>query len=71
MDTEIRELRAAQSRVAVALKVFREGGMVILVDDEDRENEGDIAMAAEKVAPAAINFMAKHPPAPLFLPPFH
>ena len=50
MDTEIRELRAAQSRVAVALKVFREGGMVILVDDEDREN----------VTPAAINFMAKH-----------
>ena len=34
--------------------------MVILVDDEDRENEGDLTMAAEKVTPEAINFMAKH-----------
>jgi len=34
--------------------------MVIIVDDEDRENEGDLAIAAEKVTPAAINFMAKH-----------
>ena len=36
------------------------GKMVILVDDEDRENEGDLCMAAEKVTPAAINFMAKY-----------
>ena len=34
--------------------------MVILVDDEDRENEGDLVMAAEKVTPAAINFMATY-----------
>ncbi|MEP6783275.1 MAG: 3,4-dihydroxy-2-butanone-4-phosphate synthase, partial [Acidobacteriota bacterium] len=34
--------------------------MVIVVDDEDRENEGDLTMAAEKVTPEAINFMAKH-----------
>ncbi len=34
--------------------------MVILVDDEDRENEGDLCMAAEKVTPEAINFMAKY-----------
>jgi len=34
--------------------------MVILVDDEDRENEGDLTMAAEKVTPEAINFMAVH-----------
>jgi 3,4-dihydroxy 2-butanone 4-phosphate synthase/GTP cyclohydrolase II len=34
--------------------------MVILVDDEDRENEGDLTMAAEKVTPEAVNFMAKH-----------
>ena len=34
--------------------------MVILTDDEDRENEGDLCMAAEKVTPAAVNFMAKH-----------
>jgi 3,4-dihydroxy 2-butanone 4-phosphate synthase/GTP cyclohydrolase II len=39
---------------------IRRGKMVILVDDEDRENEGDLTMAAEKVTPAAINFMAKH-----------
>ena len=34
--------------------------MVILVDDEDRENEGDLCMAAEKVTPEAINFMARY-----------
>ncbi|MGA2193022.1 MAG: bifunctional 3,4-dihydroxy-2-butanone-4-phosphate synthase/GTP cyclohydrolase II [Nitrospirota bacterium] len=43
-----------------ALEEIREGRMVILVDDEDRENEGDLTMAAEKVTPQAINFMAKH-----------
>jgi 3,4-dihydroxy 2-butanone 4-phosphate synthase / GTP cyclohydrolase II len=42
-----------------AIAVFRRGGMVIIVDDEDRENEGDLAIAAEKVTPAAINFMSK------------
>src|SRR5215212_11405688 len=39
---------------------LREGRMVILVDDEDRENEGDLVLAAEKVTPEAINFMATH-----------
>ncbi len=39
---------------------IRSGKMVILVDDEDRENEGDLTMAAEAVTPAAINFMAKY-----------
>ena len=34
--------------------------MVIIVDDEDRENEGDLVMAAETVTPASVNFMAKH-----------
>ncbi len=43
-----------------ALSEFRAGRMVILVDDEDRENEGDLCMAAEKVSAEAINFMAKH-----------
>lgn len=43
-----------------ALKDIAEGKMVILVDDEDRENEGDLCMAAEKVTPEAINFMAKY-----------
>ncbi len=47
-------------RVKRAIQAFRDGGMVILVDDEDRENEGDLAIAAEKVTPEAINFMAKH-----------
>lgn len=42
-----------------ALEDLRQGKMIILVDDEDRENEGDLVMAAEKATPAAINFMAK------------
>src|ERR1700685_1199575 len=42
-----------------AAEEFRQGRPVVLVDDEDRENEGDITMAAEKVTPEAINFMAK------------
>jgi 3,4-dihydroxy 2-butanone 4-phosphate synthase/GTP cyclohydrolase II len=46
--------------VEQALEAFRQGRMVILVDDEDRENEGDLAVAAEKVTPEAINFMARH-----------
>lgn len=43
-----------------ALEDIAKGKMVILVDDEDRENEGDLCMAAEKVTPEAINFMAKY-----------
>jgi 3,4-dihydroxy 2-butanone 4-phosphate synthase / GTP cyclohydrolase II len=43
-----------------ALADIRKGKMVVLTDDEDRENEGDLVMAAEKVTPAAINFMATH-----------
>jgi 3,4-dihydroxy 2-butanone 4-phosphate synthase/GTP cyclohydrolase II len=43
-----------------ALEDIRQGRMIILVDDEDRENEGDLTMAAEKVTPEAINFMAKY-----------
>jgi 3,4-dihydroxy 2-butanone 4-phosphate synthase/GTP cyclohydrolase II len=43
-----------------AVAAIRRGDMVIVVDDEDRENEGDLTMAAEKVTPEAINFMAKH-----------
>ena len=42
-----------------AIAHFREGHMVIIADDEDRENEGDLAIAAEKVTPEAINFMAR------------
>jgi len=45
--------------IEAALEDIRQGKMVILVDDEDRENEGDLAMAAELVTPEAVNFMAK------------
>jgi 3,4-dihydroxy 2-butanone 4-phosphate synthase/GTP cyclohydrolase II len=43
-----------------AIEDFKEGRMVIIVDDEDRENEGDLTCAAEKVTPDIINFMAKY-----------
>ncbi len=43
-----------------AIEDIRQGKMIILVDDEDRENEGDLCIAAEKVTPEAINFMAKY-----------
>jgi 3,4-dihydroxy 2-butanone 4-phosphate synthase/GTP cyclohydrolase II len=45
--------------VEEALAEIRQGRMIVLVDDEDRENEGDLTMAAEKITPEAINFMAK------------
>ncbi len=45
--------------VPAAIEEIRAGRMVILVDDEDRENEGDLCLAAEKVTPEAINFMAR------------
>ena len=43
-----------------ALKDFQEGKFVIVVDDEDRENEGDLIMAAEKITPEKVNFMLKN-----------
>lgn len=43
-----------------AIEDIREGRIIVVVDDEDRENEGDLLMAAEKVTPEAINFMAKY-----------
>jgi 3,4-dihydroxy 2-butanone 4-phosphate synthase/GTP cyclohydrolase II len=53
-------MKHAIEHVRRALEEIRAGRMVILVDDEDRENEGDLCLAAEKVTPEAINFMAKH-----------
>src|SRR5262249_24160077 len=47
-------------RVEQALADIRHGKFVILVDDEDRENEGDLCMAADRITPEAINFMALH-----------
>jgi len=49
-----------QLTIEEALKEIRAGRMVILVDDEDRENEGDLCIAAQAVTPEAINFMAKY-----------
>ncbi|MGI9536802.1 MAG: 3,4-dihydroxy-2-butanone-4-phosphate synthase, partial [Desulfocapsaceae bacterium] len=50
----------AVSSIEEVLKDIRAGKMIILVDDEDRENEGDLCMAAEAVTPESINFMATH-----------
>ena len=52
--------RERTGRVQAGIEDIRAGKMVILVDDEDRENEGDLTMAADKVTPEAINFMAKY-----------
>ncbi len=46
--------------VETALAEIRAGRMIVVIDDEDRENEGDLTMAAEKITPEAINFMAKY-----------
>lgn len=46
-------------RVEVAMEDLRAGRMIVLCDDEDRENEGDLVMAAERITPEAINFMAR------------
>ena len=45
------------SKIEEAIDDIRNGKMVIVIDDEDRENEGDLTMAAEMVTPEAINFM--------------
>ncbi|MEA2039354.1 MAG: bifunctional 3,4-dihydroxy-2-butanone-4-phosphate synthase/GTP cyclohydrolase II [Thermodesulfobacteriota bacterium] len=48
------------AKIGEILEDLKQGKMIILVDDEDRENEGDLTMAAEKVTPEAINFMARY-----------
>jgi len=53
-------LQAQFCSIEEAIQDMREGKMLIVVDDEDRENEGDFIMAAERITPEAINFMAKH-----------
>lgn len=50
----------AFDQIPAAIDAIRSGRMIIVVDDEDRENEGDLVMAAEKVTPEAVNFMALH-----------
>ncbi len=54
------EIQRANCRVNQAIERLRQGKMVIMVDDEDRENEGDLVIAAQFATPEAINFMAKH-----------
>ena len=53
------EFKPPFATVEEAAEEIRQGRMVIIVDDEDRENEGDLAMAAEKITPEAVNFMAR------------
>ncbi|MGC1933537.1 MAG: 3,4-dihydroxy-2-butanone-4-phosphate synthase [Candidatus Acidiferrales bacterium] len=53
------ELKPPFATVEEAAEEIRQGRMVIIVDDEDRENEGDLTMAAEKITPEAVNFMAR------------
>ena len=48
------------SSISEAIEDIKAGKFIIVVDDEDRENEGDLVMAAEKVTPEVINFMAMH-----------
>jgi len=48
------------SSIEAAAADIREGRMIIIIDDEDRENEGDLVCAAEKITPELINFMARH-----------
>ena len=52
--------RPGFATIEAAIDEIRQGRMILVVDDEDRENEGDLVMAADKVTPEAINFMAKH-----------
>ncbi len=54
------ETRLPFCSVEEAAEEIRQGRMIVLIDDEDRENEGDLTMAAEKITPEAINFMAKY-----------
>lgn len=58
MDLVIKRMPTA--KIEDVLEDLRQGKQIILVDDEDRENEGDLTMAAEKVSPEAINFMATY-----------
>src|ERR1700685_743569 len=64
MTKQIRMAKGARKRspfasIEEAVAAIRKGRMIIVCDDEDRENEGDLTIAAEKVTPEVINFMAK------------
>ncbi len=60
MPSKPRRQKSPFAKIEDAIKAIRDGRMIIVVDDEDRENEGDLTIAAEKITPEAINFMATH-----------
>lgn len=60
MDMDLSQHNEAYQRVQQAIKDYQRGKIVIMVDDEDRENEGDLTIAAEKITPEGVNFMVKH-----------
>ena len=60
MESERGGERPGFASIEAAIDDVRQGRMILVVDDEDRENEGDLVMAADRVTPEAINFMAKH-----------
>src|SRR5687767_724714 len=65
MTTKNPKIRIARRRgpfasIEEAIEAVRAGRMIIVVDDEDRENEGDLTIAAQKITPEAINFMARY-----------
>ena len=60
MVTKTRKTKSPFAPIEAAVEAIRNGQMIIVVDDEDRENEGDLTIAAEKITPEAINFMARH-----------
>jgi 3,4-dihydroxy 2-butanone 4-phosphate synthase/GTP cyclohydrolase II len=60
MATKTRKKKSPFAQIEDAIEAIRSGQMIIVVDDEDRENEGDLTIAAEKITPEVINFMARH-----------
>jgi 3,4-dihydroxy 2-butanone 4-phosphate synthase / GTP cyclohydrolase II len=59
-STKGRKPRSPFAPIDAAVEAIRDGRMIIVCDDEDRENEGDLTIAAEKITPDVINFMARH-----------
>ena len=60
MTTKTVKKNSQLNTIEKAINDIRDGKIIIVVDDENRENEGDFIAAAEKVTPEMINFMAKH-----------
>ena len=59
-ETQSDQTKAPFATIEEAIEEIRRGRMVVVVDDEDRENEGDLVVAAELVTPELINFMTVH-----------